>query len=254
MTQLTSLLFSVADPATLLRIILIILFAYTVFGLTGFGSSIVAIPFLIQVLPLHVCVALMLLFDLVTSVLLNLKTHKSACWAELRRVLPGVAVGALIGLSFSLHAPTRWILLVLGLFIIAMFLYNNFFAPKNYQIRTLYAFPLSLCGGTLTTLFGTGGPLYAIYLAGRIPDVRALRATLATLISITVLLRLLLFTAGGIMSAPSAYILAIVLLPVALLGLVLGSKLHPIIPPGLTKRILWLILLFAGINLLVKAV
>lgn len=253
MTHFTSLLFAVADPAALMRITLVILFAYTVFGLTGFGSSIVAIPFLIQLLPLHVCVALMLLFDLIMSTLLNLKTRKFACWSELRKVFPGLAIGALIGLSLSLRAPTYWILLVLGLFIVAMFIYSNFLAPKSYHIKARYASPLSLCGGVLTTLFGTGGPLYVIYLAGRIADVHVLRATLATLISITVLVRLLLFTAGGIMSGSAPYILAIILLPIALLGLVLGSKLHPVLPPLLTKRILWLILLFAGINLLIKA-
>lgn len=253
MPYLLDLLLSTIDLESLGYITLTIFFAYVVFGLTGFGSSVVAIPFLIQLLPLHICVAIMLLFDLVTSLVLNLRNRHLACWVELKNIFPGLIFGAISGMLLSLYAPTKWILLVLGTFIIAMFIYRNFVSPKNYQIKTIYAIPLSFFGGIFTTLFGTGGPLYVIYLAGKISDVGQLRATLSTLISVTVLIRLLLFTLSGIMSKPAIYLLAAVLLPAALLGLLVGSKIHPIMPAEITKKVLWSILLLGGISVLVKA-
>lgn len=59
---------------TIALLALIVMFAYTVFGLTGFGSSITAMPLLVQLIPLKVAVPLMLVYDLTSGLLLGLKT------------------------------------------------------------------------------------------------------------------------------------------------------------------------------------
>ncbi|TAM84085.1 MAG: sulfite exporter TauE/SafE family protein [Candidimonas sp.] len=231
-----------------------LLVAYTIFGLTGFGSSIIAIPFLIQVLPLHTCVAVMLLFDLIVCSLLNFKERHIADKVELKRILPSLLVGAIGGILLSLHAPKKPLFLLLGAFVIAMFVWSNFFNKKSYRISSAFAPPLAFFGGAFTTLFGTGGPLYTIYLAGRIDEKRILRATLGALIGMTAIIRLVMFSAGGLMSAPAIYLIAVILFPFALTGFLLGSLLHKKLDSRAVKKAVWIILLIGGISAFVKGI
>ena len=56
---------------TLLATALILFGAYTVYGLTGFGSTIVAMPLLAHLYPLRFAVPMMLVFDISAGLLLG---------------------------------------------------------------------------------------------------------------------------------------------------------------------------------------
>ena len=71
--------------------------------------------------------------------------------------------------------------------------------------------PIGLAGGAFSALFGTGGVLFAIYNAGRMPDKDALRATNAAMIMLSSLLRLLLFGAAGLLAQDGLPATALVL-------------------------------------------
>jgi len=229
-----------------------ILLAYCIFGLAGFGSSITSVPFLIQVLPLHTVVCLMLLIDLVLCTVLNLRERRHVDTTELKRILPGILVGSLVGLLLLVRAPAKPLFLLLGLFVVAVFLWNNVVKRKAAHISPRLALPLGLGGGVFTTLFGTGGPLYTIYMAGRIDDKRALRSTLGVLIGTTALIRLCMFAVAGLLSNPSVYLLAVLALPVALAGFVLGNFLHDKVSSQGVKKVVWVILLAGGASAIFK--
>ncbi|UHL62932.1 sulfite exporter TauE/SafE family protein [Paralcaligenes sp. KSB-10] len=248
LTYLTSII-----PATHIAFASItLLLAYSIFGLTGFGSSITAIPFLILVLPLHTAVSVMLLFDLVVCTVMNSREWRNIDKIELKRLLPFLLAGALVGLSLLLYAPKKPLFLVLGAFILLIFAWNNFFNRKKYKISPGLAAPLGFCGGIFTTLFGTGGPLYTIYLASRIDDKKVLRSTLGTLIGATAIIRLLMFLATGLLLDPAIYIIAAVLFPSALVGFFFGSRMHEKISSATAKKLVWAILLLGGVSAIVK--
>jgi uncharacterized membrane protein YfcA len=77
---------------------------------------------------------------------------------------------------------------------------------------------------------------------------------LGALIGLTSILRLLLFSIGGIMSVPVSYLIALILFPSALLGFFLGSLLHKKIASESVKRVVWIILLIGGISALIKGI
>ena len=62
--------------STLLAAAAIVTLGYTVYGLTGFGAAIVAIPLLAQFFPLRFAVPMLLVFDLFTGLLLGLKNRR----------------------------------------------------------------------------------------------------------------------------------------------------------------------------------
>jgi uncharacterized membrane protein YfcA len=227
---------------------------YTIFGMTGFGSAIVSMPLLTQVMPLHRAVPIMLICDIVSGLLLGATSRSNVQVSELRRIVPWVMVGMVAGLGLLLYVPERPLLILLGCGVLTYSLWRLRGGDTFRQLRPAWAIPLGLSGGGFTTMFGTGGPLYTIYLAGRLEDRNALRATIGTLIMLTGFTRLVLFTVTGLLLQPAVLALALWMLPCSLLGMRLGSWLRHRIPPVYIFRLLWTILIAGSVSLLIRSV
>nr|WP_288118092.1 sulfite exporter TauE/SafE family protein [Thiomonas sp.] len=235
---------------TLLSATLIIALAYTIYGLTGFGSSITAVPLLTHFLPLRSVVPMMLIFDLGAGIVLGLRNRSAVARDELLRIIPFMVTGMLVGVTLLVRAPQRPLLVTLGCFILAYAAWNLAFRAPQRSISVAWAAPLALLGGLFTALFGTGGPIYVAYLARRLPDVRALRATISTLIFFSGLARLVLFTSVGLYKQPHVLQLALALLPVVMGGLYLGSHLSRKLPAHRIVQAVWGILIAGGTSLI----
>ena len=238
---------------TLLAAAAIVTLGYTVYGLTGFGAAIVAIPLLAQFFPLRFAVPMMLVFDLFAGLLLGLKNRKQLSRAELLRLLPILAIGMLAGVSLLVQVNERWLLMGLGTFVVAYAAWSLLSRAMPTPISSRWAVPAGLIGGAFTALYGTGGPIYTIYLARRLPDKAQLRATIGVLIFCTALIRLVLFTGGGFYTQAGLLPLAFALLPCALIGYLLGSRLHARMPTQRAVQAVWALLIVGGTSLLLRA-
>jgi uncharacterized membrane protein YfcA len=69
---------------------------------------------------------------------------------------------------------------------------------------------------------------------------------------VTGLSRLVLFSSAGLYKQASLLWLALILLPCAMLGLFLGSRLHSKLPARYVVRAIWVILIVGGISLVVR--
>jgi uncharacterized membrane protein YfcA len=241
-------------PETITLLALIIILAYTVFGLTGFGSSITAMPLLVQLIPLKMAVPLMLLFDLCSALLMGMKNRRVIDRKELLRLIPFMLVGMTIGVVALVKVPERWLLLVLGLFILAYSAWSLLLKREPKPLRAGWSVPLGMAGGMFTALFGTGGPIYTIYLTRRLDDKAVLRATISALIFVTGISRLVFFSSAGLFNQNSLLWLAAVLLPCSLLGLFLGSRLHSRLPAERVVQTIWVILIAGGVSLVARNV
>jgi uncharacterized membrane protein YfcA len=249
--KLTALLSWTGQPAwTLLALVLVIVLAYTVYGLTGFGSSITAIPLLAQLIPLRLAVPMMLVFDLAVGVLMGVANRRIIERREVGRLLPWMLAGMALGVTLLVKAPERALLLLLGAFVLAYSAWSLLLRIPPRPISERWAAPFGAFGGIFTALYGTGGPVYTIYLARRISDTAVLRATNSGLILVAALCRLVLFSGLGLYGQPQLLPLATVLLPFALLGLFVGHRLHRRLPDRHVVRIIWVILIAGGIGLL----
>jgi uncharacterized membrane protein YfcA len=237
---------------TVVLVGLIVILAYTVFGLTGFGSSITAMPLLVQVIPLKSAVPLMLVFDLSAGLLLGLKNRRVVDRKELLRLVPFMLAGMALGVVALVKAPERLLLLTLGTFILAYSAWSLLLRREVQPIGSGWSVPLGIAGGVFTALFGTGGPIYTIYLTRRLPDKLVLRATISSLIFISGLSRLALFTGAGMYHQQSLLLLAALLLPCSWAGLYLGNHLHGKLPAARVVQVIWAILIAGGVSLIVR--
>ena len=232
---------------------LIVTLAYTVYGLTGFGAAIVAIPLLAHFYPLRFAVPMMLVFDLFAGLLLALKHRRQWDRRELLHLLPFLLIGMAAGATLLAQASERWLLSVLGGFVLAYSAWSLLSKVRPSPISPRWVVPTGLVGGAFTAMYGTGGPIYMIYLARRLPDKNVIRATIGVLIFGTALVRLALFTGSGFYAQAGLLPLAFALLPCALIGYLIGSRLHTRISTQRAVQAVWLLLIVGGASLLGRA-
>lgn len=236
-----------------LGIAAIVFTAYTVFGLTGFGSSIVAVPVLVQFVPLSFAVPLVLLLDLAATLAVGAGNWKQISRTELLRLLPYMLVGVAIGAIALVGVPARWLLLALGVFVLANATWSLVAPPARHPIRTVWVVPAGLVGGVFSALFGTGGPIYTLYLARRLDDLGVLRATMSAVVLVSALCRLVAFASVGLLQQDNLLRSGLWLLPVCAAGVFAGSRLRGVMPPARIKQALFVVLMLGGVGAILRS-
>lgn len=242
---------ALSDPALALAA-LAVLAAYTVFGFGGFGANLVALPMLAHVMSIRFAVPMLLVLDLFAAGLMGLKNRPLIDLAELKRLVPPLLAGMAAGLVVLKLAAETWLLLLLGGFVLAVASWNLFGRAAATPVAHRWSLPAGLVGGVFSTLFGTGGPIYTLYLARRIADTSRLRATIGALILGSAIVRLVLFTGSGFFTQPGLLKLAFVLVPCALGGYLLGARVHARLPQAAVRRAIWLLLSASGASLVLR--
>lgn len=240
------------SPPEIAAVCAAITLAYTVFGFGGFGANLVALPMLAHAMSLRFAVPMLLMLDLVSATLMGVRNRPLIDRSELARLVPTLLVGMALGLVVLQLAAERWLLVLLGAFVGGFSLWSLFHHASPRPASPRWAWPAGLIGGVFSSLFGTGGPVYTLYLARRIGDTARLRATIGALILGSALIRLVLFAASGFLAQPGLPTLAALLLPFALVGYVIGSRLHAQLPQAQVRRAIWLLLLVSAASLLVR--
>lgn len=232
-----------------------VLMAYTVFGMTGFGAAVVAMPVLVHVQPLAFVVPLILLLDVVATTMVGSKNWRSVDKTELLRLGPWMLVGVTVGVSALSALEPAALLLGLGVFICANALWNLRSAARPMApVGARWSVPAGLVGGMFSAAFGTGGPIYTLYLVRRVVDLEHFRATIAAIVLISACIRLLVFGAAGLLADQALLRTALVLAPVCIAGVLLGSRLRPRFEPQTLRRLISQLLLAAGVAVIVRAV
>ena len=234
--------------------IAVVLGGYTVLGLTGFGSALVVVPLLAWNWPLPEVVALTLLMDVPASAFLSGLNWRRVQWRELRRLLPGMVVGTLVGLWLMQHMSARWPLLLLGLYVAAAGL--NALRPRTIAQATVamgWAYPVGTAIGLVEMLFGTAGPLVVAWLNRRLSDVQQMRASTPMIITAAAATVLLGMAWEGRLSSGLLWQRWTVLMGVALVGVWLGHRVAHRVPAARLRQIICGLLVISGLMLALGA-
>jgi uncharacterized membrane protein YfcA len=231
----------------------IVLLGYTIFGATGFGSSIISVPGLAHFLPLTFTVPLVTTTDAFAATTTSLRLRRFVAWGEVRRLLPSQLIGIALGATLLLNLPPGPALLALGVFAAGYGTYVLAGPRRLARAPGWLAWPVGVTGGIFSALFGTGGPIYIVYLSARIEDKAVLRATASIVVAISVWIRVALFIGTGLLLDATLVSLVVVLLPVMVLGLWLGNRLHHALSGAGVLRLIAALLLGNGIALIARA-
>lgn len=243
----------ILPPESLAAAVLVVAGAYVVFGLTGFGSTVLALPLLAYLLPLKFAVPLLMLLDLAAGLVLGVGARKGIRVDELARFAPFLLLGLLFGVTLLIRLPEVALIATLGAFVLAYALYGLARRGVPLALSRRWSAPLGAASGAFSALYGTGGVIAAVYMSGRITDKGELRATTATVILVSALSRLLLFGATGLLTQDGLLLTALLLAPAALAGYALGNRLHAAVPAQSVVRAMLVLLALVGASLLLRA-
>jgi uncharacterized membrane protein YfcA len=233
---------------------LVILFAYTVFGISGFGSTIIAVPILAHFLPVSFIVPLMVLLDLAAALFLGTSGRRQVSVAELKWLLPFMFAGFVVGVTLLVKLPEEWLRTALGLFATAIGIQSLANPALARTVSRWWCVPAGLTGGAIATIFGAGGPIYIAYLSGRLRDKSELRATISSLISISAFSRAILYAVTGLLLHAAIFAGMAALAPFVWAGLRLGSRIHVGLTHEQMRRMVGALLLVTGLSLLVRVI
>lgn len=231
----------------------ILLAAYLIRGITGFGSGLISVPLLALFLPLKFVVPLVLLLDFTASIVIGGFNFKRVQWDELAILIPFGIVGVMLGTELLVHLPQGPVLVALAGFVFVFAVRSVLDVHGDKPASRGWAVPASLTGGTVGALFGTGGPPYVIYLSHRIRDKGDLRATLSALFFTEGMMRIASFLVTGLLLTAGVWIAYLAALPLVLAALYLGGRAHIGLSQPQMTRLVGVLLLVSSVSLLFKA-
>jgi hypothetical protein len=184
----------------------------------------------------------------------GLEKPKNAVRSEWTRLVPMIVVGTALGVTLLVNLPRAAGMLLLGLFVFGFAVFTLVRRSHSHVVKPAWAWFAGLAGGITSTLFGAGGPPYAIYLSQRGLTKEQFRATLgfATLTSIS--LRLIAFTITGLLLDREVWLKAVAVVPGCLLGIWVARKIFLRISRDALLRAVALLLLASGASLIYRAV
>jgi uncharacterized membrane protein YfcA len=225
-----------------------------IFGTTGFGAALVTIPLATHFVSLQFALALFVVVDLAAALMVGLENPKNAVRSEWTRLVPMIFVGTALGVTLLVNLPRTAGMLLLGAFVLGFAVYTLLPHGARDVVDSRWGWLAGLAGGITSTLFGAGGPPYAIYLSQRGLSKEQFRATLglATLTSIS--LRLVAFLITGLLLNVDVWLKALFAVPACLLGIWIARRIFQRMPRDLLMRAVSLLLLCSGASLIYRAI
>jgi uncharacterized membrane protein YfcA len=244
-----------ASPAQFLVACLILACAEAIYVLLGFGAGLVAVGLMAMIMPeLRDVVVLLLLVNLPAEIYVVAASWRHISWRGVLLVMSGVATGIPLG-SWLLSAGDLGRLLTL-LGVVMAVVGGAFLLIPDRPPRALPAWiapPVGLVSGVLTGLFGTGGPPLIFYYQLQGSDKAAFRGNLMAIFMLMTAFRLPSYAAFGLITAPRVWS-SLALVPAAMLGALLGDRIHLRIDEATFRRLVSAALVVIGIMLLVRSV
>ena len=238
-------------PAQIILSIVIIFVAYTVKGLSGFGSGLIAIPLLAFMFPLAFIVPVLGLLSYSGTVMQSIQLRQQVSWRDLLPLLPFSLLGIFIAIWLLVNLDANLLVMWLAIFILFYSIYSLLPIP-DYSGGRRWAIAAGSFGGLVGALFGTGGPFYVVYLKLRQLDKSRFRATIAMIFLVDGGVRIIGYAISGLYTLQVLW-LVLILLPVLFLGMYVGHHLHIRIDQKRFNQIISVMLMLSGLMLLYKS-
>ena len=226
-------------------------------GITGFGSSVLALPFLTPLIGLKNSIPLLCVLNWFMAVYLVWRSWRAVSWREFGFILLWVGLGLPVGLLLFEVLPAQHLCVILGAAMIVIgadgsrkcLRGNTAPAPAK---RNLFMRILLFCGGIIQGAFGTGGPFIVIYAAKALPDKSLFRVTLSLLWLVTNSVRLVVWTVQGNVWNREIALVVLAAFPFMIAGVLTGDFLHRKVNELHFRLCVYAVLCIAGAVMLVN--
>lgn len=238
----------------------VIFITHTLEGITGFGSTVLALPFLNVTLGLRSAVQLLCVLSWGMALYIVARSWKHIVWKEFLFIVLWAGLGMPVGIWLFDKMPSGILCILLGTFMTATGIRGEIVTLKNpapssasqVAARNFLMRALLFAGGIIQGAFGTGGPFVVIYSSKALPDKRVFRVTLSLLWLSMNSVRLLNWGVSGELWNRTLGTHLLWGFPVMLAGVVLGDYLHNKVSEHHFKVGVYATLIIAGIFMAVN--
>nr|WP_315163559.1 sulfite exporter TauE/SafE family protein [uncultured Flavobacterium sp.] len=218
--------------------------------ITGFAGALIALPFLLFVMPLPDAIGYLSIFYFISTPIHVYKEWNYIDKPLLKKLALSSFFGLLIGIIVLAYGQPVILKKALGVFII-LFVLNSLKANKEMQLISKMKYFFGFLGGFFSGVFSTGGPLYLVIVKNETSDVKTLRATMFGVLGLITFMRIPVLAFEGILTVNQLYN-SLYVLPFFILALILGKKVYLKLNELFLKRIMLGLLFLSGIMLLIK--
>ncbi len=239
------------SPLQIFLSVVVIFIAYTVKGLSGFGSGLIAIPLLAFMFPLTFIVPVLGLLSYSGTVTQSFHLRKQVVWRDMLPLIPFSLLGIAMAIWLLVNVNANNLVLALGVFVLMYSVYS--LLPLSvYAGSRHWAILAGLGGGVVGALFGTGGPFYVVYLKLRQLHKNQFRATIAMIFLVDGGARMTGYAFNGLFTTQVLW-LVLTLLPVLFAGMYVGHHLHIKIDQKRFNQVISILLMVSGVMLILKS-
>ena len=247
------------DESALIFIIGGIVFTtFAVEGIAGFGSTVMALPFVAMLIGVEKAVPMLSSMGLLLSLFIVCRSYRKLDFREYGFIVfhaaPGVAAG--LFLTDFLSRNVLIALLVCFIFFVGIRGLACSFraggalpAPGVKDPHTLSARGILFLGGVIQGAFSSGGPVVVMYASKAILEKSRFRAVLSSLWLTTNSIMALKWTVAGNVWTPFLGRMILFLLPFIVCGMVTGDFLHNKVDQRKFTLLVYSVLIVAGVML-----
>ncbi len=234
---------------------LIVLISYSIQAMSGFGSTILALTLGVHLYPIEVLLPVLVPLDLLVNLYIVTRHHQYLNLSLLsRKIIPAMGVGLLAGIMVFHFIEGDILKKIFGILVIVLSsreLYRLIGSKQNHSILSnLKSAVYIIAAGFIHGIYASGGPLL-IYAVGRLNLSKSVfRSTLGAVWLIFSIILTVFYIISGILTADSLKLL-LILLPVIVIGIMLGEWLHHQIDEYRFKIFVFAVLLFAGLSIII---
>ncbi|MGA1792687.1 MAG: sulfite exporter TauE/SafE family protein [Thermoplasmatota archaeon] len=234
-------------------VVAIVLLAGFVQGLVGFGSGLVMVPVLVLLIEPKVLIPVVLVHGLIMNELLAIEARKHI---QAGRVAP-ILLGGLIGLPFGTYLliilSPDIIKIMIGAVIVLFGLI--LLSGRAFEIKRerIFKVPIGIISGLLNGSVSMSGPPVILFFANQKVRKRNFRANTVTYFFFLNVATLFIFTLVGLITS-DVLVLAGATLPVALLGIFLGTKASKVVKEKVFRKIALILVSLAGLVSLIGGI
>ncbi len=236
----------------------IILMAHFLEGVTGFGCTVIALPFAIALIGVKTAVPILTILGWLLALYIVVTDRKAIVMKEYFRILGSVILGLPVGIFLFASLPEAPLKILLGVFMVLVALGGLYKAYSDKKTTFDADSPLGkkvmsamlLMGGMIHGAFSSGGPFIVVYATQKLTDKSAFRATLSaiwlTLNSIIIIINVI----NGSYEIDVVKML-LYMIPFLLVGMIAGNIAQKRIKEGAFSRLVYSVLLVSGIFMFV---
>ena len=232
----------------LLLLVIGIFVGFFIQTIIGFAGALIALPFLLVVMPLPSAIAYLSIFYFISTPYYVFKERKNIDKQLLLRLTVSSIIGVIGGIVLLIYTRPVILKKALGVFII-LFVINSLRSKREFQMGAKLEYFFGFLGGFFSGVFSTGGPLYVMIVKNATPDVKTFRATMFGVLGLVTLIRVPTLAIGGILTINQVYN-SLFVLPFFILAIFLGKIVYKKLNENILRNIILGLLLLSGIILI----